>query len=157
MAKSKTASVEQQIKESTCFGLAYDPKVKECKICEVALKCESKCRNGNIEIKEPVNVVMTDIDDVTATPEQPSKQPSKAASQKATKKSTNGDKKPKKEKPPKNYSPDMPDLSKMSDEELDALGSERGIDVEALHEKFSSSVNIYKMHLKMRLKKTYEI
>lgn len=154
MAKSKTASVEQQIKESTCFGLAYDPKVKECKICEVALKCESKCRNGNIEIKEPTNVVMADIDDVTPAEKKPTKT---TVSKKAAKKPAKAvESKPKKEKPPVNYADDMPDLSKLSDDELDELAEERDIDVAAMHEKYSNS-NIYKMRLKMALKKTYEV
>ena len=43
------ASIEEMIKKSTCFGVAYDGSVRECKICEVKLKCENKyLRNLNL-------------------------------------------------------------------------------------------------------------
>lgn len=41
------ATIEDMIRNSVCFGVAYDPRVRECKICEVALKCEGKCRRGH--------------------------------------------------------------------------------------------------------------
>ena len=54
-------SIEDLIKSSICFGVAYDPSVKECKICEVKLKCKSKCECGVGEL--PAKPEATDIAD----------------------------------------------------------------------------------------------
>ena len=36
----------KKVKESKCFGIAWDGEVKECKICEVATICKQRTLGG---------------------------------------------------------------------------------------------------------------
>lgn len=144
------ASVEEMIKSSTCFGIAWDGKVKECQICEVRTRCEAKCKNGVGDLpKKPDSVNLADKDEVSTSDEAAAKSKAKEKDKTA--------KKPVKEKKASaaNYSDDMPDFKAMSVEELCDLLDERGGDSSEF-EKYSAE-NIKRMRLTMALKKTYEV
>lgn len=144
------ANIEEMIKKSTCFGIAYDGSVRECKICEVKLKCESKCRLGIGEVpQKPEPVALADKDEVSMTDEAAEKSRVKEKDAKA--------KKPVKEKKAATveYDDSMPDFKPMSVEELETLLTERGGNVSDF-EKYSNP-SIKKMRLTMALKKTYEV
>ncbi len=142
------ATIEEMIKKSTCFGLAYDGSVRECKICEVKLKCESKCRLGVGELpQKPSSVALADKDEVSMSDEALEKTKAKEKDVKA--------KKPAKEKKEVEYDADMPDFKPMSVEELEKLLTERGGNI-ADFDKYTNK-GIKKMRLTMALKKTYEV
>lgn len=141
-------NIEEMIKKSTCFGIAYDGSVRECKICEVKLKCENKCRMGIGEVpSKPEPTVMADKDEVSMTDE---------AMEKSRAKEHEAKKKPVKEKKASTvvYEDGMPDFKPMSIEELEALLTERGGNP-ADFEKYAN-LSIKKMRLTMALKKTYQ-
>lgn len=145
------ANIEEMIKNSKCFGVAYDGSVKECKICEVKLKCENKCRCGIGETpKKPESVNLADKDEVSMSDAAISKSKAKEADKKA--------KKPAKKDTAKaevKYADDMPDFKSMSIEELCQLLNERGGDASEFN-KYSAE-NIKRMRLTMAIKKTYEV
>lgn len=145
------ANIEEMIKNSKCFGVAYDGSVKECKICEVKLKCENKCRCGIGETpKKPESVNLADKDEVSMSDAAISKSKAKEADKKA--------KKPAKKDTAKaevKYADDMPDFKSMSIEELCQLLNERGGDASEF-DKYSAE-NIKRMRLTMAIKKTYEV
>ena len=140
-------TIEEMIKKSTCFGIAYDGTVRECKICEVKLKCESKCRLGLGETpQKPASVAVADKEEVSMTDEAMEKSKVKEKTVKA--------KKTVKEKANSvEYDESMPDFKPMSVGELEKLLAERGGNVSD----FDKYVNpaIKKMRLTMALKKTY--
>lgn len=138
-------SIEEMIKNSICFGVAYDPSVKECKICEVKLKCKSKCGCGVDDMDElPKKPEATDIADKQEVTFDDTK--------KVTKKPTTV--KPEKKKKEVEYAEDMPDLKSMSFDEIKDLAVNRGIDLSDF-DKYNND-NIKRMRLTMALKKTYE-
>lgn len=132
------ATIEEMIKNSSCFGVAFDGSVRECKICEVKLKCESKCRLGAVSKPEPVDV---------ATADEVTTKEKKATAKKSV---------PVKDaaKPKAQYSDDMPDFKSMSADDIEALAAERGIDMSQF-DKYKAA-NIRRMRVIMALKKTYE-
>ena len=181
------ATIEDMIRNSVCFGVAYDPRVRECKICEVALKCEGKCHRGHhgdeldeITTKEdktstdtkptshtdklkteskPPQVVTATKDEVSTSTDAVAK--SEAAEKKAAdneKPATavkNTEKKPKKEKPKKNYSPEMPVFKGMTMDEMLNLLRQRGGDADKILTYKTEAIQ--KMRVIMALKKTYEV
>ena len=150
------ATIEEMIKSSKCFGVAYDPSVKECKICEVYLKCKTKCEMGIVSKPADVETAV-DKDEISMTDEALDKSTKKDVEAQATEPTAKPAKK-KKEKAPKeekSYSPDMPDISAMRLDELEKLVVERGGNVED-YAKYDNE-NIKKMRIKMFIKKTYEI
>ena len=144
------ATIEEMIKESICFGIAYDSTVKECKICEVRTKCKAKCECGTGDLPEkPDSVVLADKEEVSLSDE---------VLDKTKRKETSGTgKKPVKEKKKSDiqYSEDMPDFKQMDMTEIENLLVTRGGNLTDF-EKYKN-VNIRKMRLVMALKKTYEI
>ena len=150
------ASVEDMIKSSICFGVAYDGSVKECKICEVRTKCKAKCECGksdDIELPKkptkPEQAPLADKDEVSTSEE---------AAEKSRKKELSGTAK----KPPKKsknediqYEDDMPDFKGMSVEEIEKLLEDRGGNLGDF-EKYANP-QIRKMRLTMAVKKTYEV
>lgn len=146
------AAIDEMIKNSTCFGIAYDGSVKECKICEVRMKCKAKCEGaGGIEVpKKPEQVNLADKDEVSTSDE--------AAAKSAAKEKDKTAKKPTKKATAKadvKYDDNMPDFKAMSMDELVALLTERGGNP-ADFDKYTSE-NIKRMRLTMALKKTYEV
>lgn len=146
------ANIDEMIKSSRCFGIAFDGTVKECKICEVKTKCENKCRLGLGEVPskpEPVNYA--DADEVSESDEAAAKSNAKEKDTKAKKPAT----KEKKAKPTKNYADDMPDFKAMSVDELCELLDSKGGDSSEF-DKYKAD-NIKRMRLTMALKKMYEV
>lgn len=145
------ANIEDMIKKSTCFGIAYDGSVRECKICEVKLKCENKCRCGVGDVpQKPSGVALADKDEVSMTDEAMKKSQAKEKDMKA--------KKPVSEKKLKaevKYSGDMPDFKPMSIEQLLDLLKERGGNPDDFKKYDNESIK--KMRITMALKKTYEV
>lgn len=158
-------SVEEMIRSSSCFGLAYDGNIKECQTCDVRLKCEAKCyasravKPAPVEIATPQEVTNQNV--VVATKPAatvlvvPSEKKPKATSKTAAVKSP-----PKKknsqetEKPKVNYAPDMPSFKDMDVTQLNELAKQRGIDTEPICEKYKVP-NILRMRLTMAIKETY--
>jgi hypothetical protein len=136
-------NIEEMIKNSKCFGLAYDGTVKECKICEVKLKCESKCRMGMGEKPEPVK--QADKDEVSLTEEAVVKSMAKEKTKaKTVKKSKEV-----------SYDEGMPtDFKPFSTEELGDMVNQRGGNA-ADFDKYSSD-SIKRMRMIMFIKKSYE-
>lgn len=143
------SNIEEMIKKSTCFGIAYDGTVRECKICEVHLKCENKCRMGNSDeaTQKPASAPMADIDEASLTDEAAAKSRAKEEKVKKSLKE--------KKAPTAEYSEDMPDFKPMSLDELESLLTERGGNVDDFAKYTNPSIK--KMRLTMALKKTYEV
>lgn len=153
------ATVEEMIKSSICFGVAYDGSVKECKICEVRTKCKAKCECGTGSI---------DTDKLPKKPEKPEQAPladkdevsnSDKAVEKSLKKEQSGTAKkpPKKQKPSEvRYEDGMPNFKEMSIEDIEKMLKDKGEDLSGF-EKYVKNPNIHKMRLTMAIKKHYEI
>lgn len=144
-------SIEDMIKSSICFGVAYDGTVKECKICDVRNRCKAKCEMGSTEGTRPDATDLADAVEVTYDED-------KAAKATAKKEAAPAKKKPAtvaKEKKQVNYADDMPDFKPMNIEDMMTLAEERGINL-ADFDKYTND-NIKRMRLTMALKKTYEV
>lgn len=162
-------TIEEMIKNSSCFGVAFDGKVRECKICEVRMKCESKCRMG----LSPVVPSPSDIIDIEAPEENKAEAVSSNSKPEAVELADKGeismdestlekvqkekDKKPVKAKKPVaavvEYDESMPEFKSMSMESLEALLVERGGNIEEFNKYTNPAIR--KMRLIMALKKTY--
>lgn len=134
-----------KIKDSKCFGIAWDGTVKECKLCEVSNMCKQKTMANVKQVTAsksatPVASKNDVEEEVAATVEE-----TKPA--KATKKAE--------KKPEAEYSDDMPDFKPMDCDELIELANERGLDI-AQFDKYTSAP-IKKMRVTMALKKTYQV
>ena len=144
-----------KVKESKCFGFAWDGDVKECKICEVAGVCKQRTLNGVKQApSKPAPAKKADIsadDDKVSTmkPSNPRPEPKKS-----TEKPEKTEKKATKAKTEVSYDDSMPDFKPMSVEELLELAKERGLNP-ADFDKYTNT-NIKKMRVTMALKKTYE-
>ncbi len=149
------ATVEEMIKNSTCFGVAYDGAVKECKICEVRTRCKAKCEcgTGSSELPKkptkPEQAPLADKDEVSTS--------DGAVAKSTAKENSSTAKKPDKKKKQSEvqYSDDMPNFKKMSQEEIEQLLKDKGEDLAAF-DKYSNP-NIRKMRLTMAIKKHYEV
>ena len=137
------ASIEEMILSSTCFGVAWDGTVKECKVCEVRSKCEAKCKGAvpSAESK-PESIPFATIEEVSAT-EEKANEPVKEKAKKPAKV-------PKAEV---NYSPDMPDFKSLTMDELTELLVDRGGNPKD-YDRYNNDA-IKKMRMIMFLKKTY--
>ena len=134
-----------KIKDSKCFGIAWDGTVKECKICDVSNMCKQKTManikqinssNNSNSVEDAKEIVNTEEKSkVTEKPKKAKKEANKTSD--------------------KEYQSDMPDFKPMTCEELIDLAKERGIDV-AQFDKYTS-VPIKKMRLTMALKQTYQV
>lgn len=153
----------KKVKESKCFGIAWDGDVKECKICEVATLCKQRTL-GSVKqtpatSSKPVTKKADKEDTVsTMVPSTPRPEPKnksedlKKSEKKSPAKKSSGKKSDKAEV---NYDPDMPEFKEMSMEELLELAKDRGINP-AEFDKYTK-VNIKRMRVTMALKKTYEV
>ena len=156
-------TIEDMIKSSSCFGLAYDETVNDCQICEVRLKCESKCRLGQVVKPAPIEIATPQ--EITSQSVTKANKPGATVLVVPNKKPTKPTKKPTKpptkktsvnEKTPVNYSPDMPaDFKEFDMDQLQKMAKERGCDMSEF-DKYKSQ-QILRMRLTMAIKKTYEI
>lgn len=154
----------KKVKDSKCFGIAWDGEVKECKICEVANMCKQRTLGSVKQVPPTASKPATKKADKVSTvdtmaPSNPRpepknqsddvKKPAKKSAAKSSKKSSKSD------KPAVNYAPDMPDFKPMSVDELLALAKDRGLNP-AEFDSYTHA-NIKKMRVTMALKKTYEV
>lgn len=153
------ANIEELVKSSKCFGIAWDGTVKECKICEVKNRCKSKTMMGNGE--KPPALDIADVDEVvveetTNNKVVPFHKKKKEDSEvKGKKEAGTPEKKKVKDKAvEKNYDENMPNFKSLSIDELSDLAKERGIDISEF-DKYKAE-NIKRMRITMALKKTYE-
>ena len=144
--------VEELIGSSLCYGVAYDATVKECKICEVKLRCKAECEGckkkeefvPKVETVKPETkpdaIDIADKDEVTYQQEDKS----------ATKKKPAIKKKP--EKPQVEYE-GMPDLKAMEYDDLLKLAEDRGLNLSDF-DKYTNK-GIKRMRVTMAIKKTF--
>lgn len=135
------AKLLEALRSSTCFGLAYDGTVPECKQCDVKGSCKAKMEGGLGD--SPIPTTRT-----ISTP--PEEKPKASTSAPKSKKS---DSKPKASSKPKETPAtpsNMPDFKPMKLPELEELAKERGVEW-----KDYGNDNITRMRLIMALKKSY--
>ena len=150
-------SVEEMIRNSQCFGIAYDDRVPECRACDVKTKCDAKCRSTfNMIVSRPAPTVMAEIAEITANDDDIPKKAKPAKPEPKPEKPEPEVKKPAKITPKaKSYSNEMPAFRGLSMEELEKMAVDRGA-VLADFDKYIAP-NIRRMRLTMFIKKTYEI
>ena len=155
-------SVEEMIKNSQCFGVAFDSKVPECKTCDVKTKCEAKCRSASKPLaSKPLPTLVAEVEEITTkVTSQPkvanTEKENKPSAQKQEKTVQQPTKKTVKETvTSKSYSSDMPEFKTLSMEQLEEIAVQRGANL-ADFEKFTAP-NIRRMRLTMFLKKTFEV
>lgn len=132
---------------STCFGLAHDPTVPECKQCDVQAQCKIKSEGANIPVPtkraskpeapkedKPVSEVKKKSPVSNSTPK-PANKP-KPAPAKKTSSAPSGN---------------LPDFKPMTLEDLKELAKERNVEW-----KEYGNDNITRMRLIMALKPTYQ-
>lgn len=144
--------IEEQIRNSSCYGVAYDGTLPECKRCDVSQRCSARC--AAMAEKESETTVDVPFSQISRPPTVVQVEKSKAT--KTTQPAKPATVKQSKFKAPKKYSPDMPVLKNMSMDELKKLAVERkcqGLDaIDAI-----ASQQIRRMRYIMLIKATYEI
>jgi hypothetical protein len=140
----------EALKASTCFGIAHDESVPECKQCDVRAQCKVKSE-GELNIPTPKgkSAVSQPVKEVAKKEAPPKKAPAKKTDKPSTpaKKSTPA---PKKATPSKSGSGDIPDFKTMTLDELKALANLRSVEW-----KDFNNDQITRMRLIMALKKSY--
>ncbi|MMZ43638.1 hypothetical protein D1872_52030 [compost metagenome] len=136
----------EEIKASSCFGIAHDDTVPECKRCDLKEQCKRKAEGAFVEpprekvksvTKAPAATEKADKPKVTKTDK-----PKTSAASKPGKKT---------EAKPSAPSPNgMPDFKPMSIDELKALAVSRNVEWKEF-----DNANITRMRLIMELKKSY--
>ena len=134
------ADTLKTLQESTCFGIAFDDEIPECKKCDVKLQCRSRAAGEKVK---------------TPTEKEAKEKPvAKAATEKKVKSTPTADKKPAKVDKPKAAhkvdSADMPKFKEMSWDELTELATKNEITW-----KEYGNENINRMRIIMQLKKLY--
>lgn len=153
-------NAQEQIKNSRCFGLAYDDKVKECKVCEVAKLCQKQMEGGVVQVpSRPApaskkNISMSDeaVESSTMKPASPRPMPKADTETAKPEKKSTSKKTAKKEQ---TYADDMPVFKEMEMDELLALAEERGLNLSDF-DKYTKE-GIKRMRITMALKKTYVV
>jgi hypothetical protein len=138
-------SIQKQIESSTCFGVAYDSSIKECKICEINQECKSKSEGANVTKPEPP--VKKEVLEKTTKAEVPA--PKVKASKAENKPSTEKKAKEKEKKP---SAADSIDFKAMTMEELETMAEERKADPSW---KNYDNAGIRRMRCTMAIKKTF--
>lgn len=147
MAVSINPELLKLLQESTCFGIAHDETVPECKMCDVKHQCKAKTEGG-LNIETPITRT------VKATPIAEKKTTKKTTTSKTTEKPKSKPttkKKPAPAKKPKAPEPKgLPVFKDMSLDELKDLAKERDVEW-----KDYGNDQITRMRLTMALKKSY--
>lgn len=138
----------EAIKNSRCFGVAFDDTVKECKVCEVGRLCRQKTLGVNVS-DNPAPKPAESAKDANVSPATPrpqpkdTPQPKEKAAKKAPKAAS------------KEYDESMPNFSDIKEmDDLLKLAKERGLNIRDF-DRFDK-VNIKRMRVIMALKTTYE-
>jgi hypothetical protein len=143
------------LQASSCFGIAHDETVAECKQCDVRSQCAAKSKGTWEGVVPSGKVPAPSVKDVGATKKStPAKKADKpkAPAKKATKPAETKAKKPTPEK--KATAPvsdgSMPDFKPMSMDELKKLAKQRSVEW-----KEYGNPQITRMRLIMALKSSY--
>lgn len=136
----------QQMEDSPCFGQAHDPKVKECRMCDLQQECAARTKSNSVfdEMKKLSPETEKAMKNVKKKKETTDNIVDFPSNKKETEK-----KKPKSEK--SSNPTEMPNTKKMSTDDLWSLLKERG----GTCKEFSNPA-IQKMRLIMSLKDTYK-
>lgn len=139
-------TIQEEIQNSTCYGIAHDPNVKECKICEIKQECKAKTNSEEVEQKEPPKAKeKPKTKSKTQTKSKPKPKQKEKAPESKPKTNTKAA-----SKPDKDEEKDYPDFKAMSLQEMFDLAEERGVEV-----KKYDNEGIQRMRLTMALKKSY--
>lgn len=141
------AKLLEVLQSSTCFGVAHDADVPECKQCDVKGSCKAKMEGGLGDSPIPTHKLASSTSSTNSVAKED--KPAKAS----TPKSKASTPKAKSDKPEKASTPapsNLPEFKPMSLEELKALAKERNVEW-----KEYDSPNITRMRLIMALKKSY--
>lgn len=145
-----TINIDSKILEalqlSTCFGLAHDDTVPECKQCDVKGQCKAKSEGG---VSVPLPTVKPKKASTTDKPAEKPKATSKSTTA-TTKSTTAKPKAPEKPKATPVASGDIPDFKPMTLEDLKSLAKDRNVEW-----KDYGNDQITRMRLIMALKKSY--
>ena len=144
MTNAIDAKLLEVISKSTCFGIAYDPTVPECKQCDVKGSCKAKMEGGLGGTPIPTTKA------VAIEPAKKATTTTTTTSKASTPKNGNKPKATTKKDAPKPANPNMPDFKPMSLPELKDLAKERSVEW-----KDYDNDNITRMRLIMALKKSY--
>ena len=145
----------EALQQSTCFGIAYDETVPECKQCDVKAQCKKKSEGFMVPtpITKPKKTTTSSTAEKEPTKPATTSKPktAKATTSKPTAKSDSTVKKavPKKSTPVPDGS--MPEFKSMTLDELKELATERNVEW-----KDYGNDNITRMRLIMSLKKSYQ-
>jgi hypothetical protein len=146
----------EALKASSCFGIAHDDTVPECKQCDVKAQCKQKAEGAFIappKVKPKTETAATPA----TTANKPSSQAKKPADNKPAANKTQQSAKPEANKTsstPKaggSNPAGAPDFKAMTLPELKALASQRSVEW-----KDYGNESITRMRLIMVLKKSYE-
>jgi cobalamin biosynthesis Mg chelatase CobN len=152
----------EALQQSTCFGIAYDETVPECKQCDVRAQCKKKSE-GFLNIPTPTAKPKKTAQSSTKEDKPASKATTTASKPKATKtvaskstakataKSTSTVKKAGTKKSTPVPAGNMPEFKSMTLDELKELAAERNVKW-----KDYGNDNITRMRLIMELKKSYQ-
>lgn len=141
----------EALEASTCFGIAHDEDVPECKMCDVKAQCKKKSEGASI----PTPTVKVEKP-TTKVEEAPKKESKKKESVPASKKPASPSKPkataPKKDEAPKASTPsgNIPLFKEMSLSDLKDLAAEKEVEW-----KEYGNDSITRMRLIMALKKVY--
>lgn len=124
------------LEKSSCFTIAHDPTAKECKVCDLQQECAAKSASN--KVFDPLKVLKPETEEALRNAKEKAAQNNEASA----------DVKVKVER--KKNKDEMPDLTSMDVEGLEALLSERG----GFCDKFEN-VAVYKMRLRMAVRETY--
>ena len=139
------AQILEALQLSTCFGIAHDETVPECKQCDVKGSCKSKSEGASI----PTPTEKPKVDKPVAKAKEKAPAKPKATKEKAPAKAKTTPK-PEAKKAPAKVSGDMPNFKDLSLDELKALAGERSVEW-----KDYNNDQITRMRLIMNLKKSY--
>ena len=136
----------QQMEESPCYGQAHDPKVKECRMCDLQQECAALTKSNSVfdemkKLSPETEKAMKNVKKKKEADDNVVEFPSKK--EKAEKKKTKSEK--------SSNPTEMPNTKKMSVDELWALLKERGGTC-----KTYGNQAIQKMRLIMAVKDTYK-
>lgn len=137
------------IKSSTCFGLAHDDTVPECKMCDVKAQCMKKTAGADIPVPTERTKPERPAKPAAEKPPKPAKPSTETASKPAAEQSASKPKKP--AKPATEPVGNQPNFKEMSLDDLKALAAERSVSW-----KDYGNDNITRMRLIMAIRKSYE-
>lgn len=150
MSSAIDSRLLEALQASTCFGIAHDESVPECKMCDVKAQCKKKSEGADIPVPT-TKVVAASSKPKEVKKEVPAKETKKPASKstpaKAATKNTSKSEAP---KPASTPSGNIPDFKSLQLEELKDMAKERNVEW-----KDYGNDSITRMRLIMALKKSY--